>query len=266
MSMDGLAMLFGGRKRARALVKSLRFITIVTLQFFLATALAQGQAVPPDAQRQALGSLMTGGEVYVNESRAPSELTIFPGDTVRTSETGTAMLTTETKGSYQISTDSQVVFSGDPRYLAELKSGTISVQSTTVGKAVVRAGDFVVVPTVLNSQTVEKIERMADGSFLVTCSLGSIGIVTVQGAQGLFLEAGKSATISANNELVATDQPSQAPNTNPSPAPNQGTAQPVGRSYRTWIYIGLLGGGVAGVAVWAATRGSSPPVVSPAAP
>jgi len=209
---------------------------------------------------------MTAGEVFVNESRAPSELTIFSGDSVRTGETGTAMLTTETKGSYQIAANTQVAFSGDPRYLAELKSGAISVQSTSVGRAVVRAGDFVVVPTVLNSQTVEKIERMADGSFLVTCSLGSIGIVTIQGAQGLFVEAGKSATISANNELAAVGQPSPSPTPGPAPAPNQGPAQPVARSYRSWVYIGLVGGGVAGVAVWAATRGSSPPVVSPAAP
>jgi hypothetical protein len=236
----------------------------MTLQFLLVASLAQAQAVSPDAQRQALGSLMTGGEVYVNESRAPSELTIFSGDSVRTGETGTAMLTTETKGSYQISAGSQVAFSGDPRYLAELKLGAISVQSTSVGRAVVRAGDFVVVPTVLNSQTVEKIEKMADGSFLVTCMLGSIGIVTLQGAQGLFVEAGKSATISANNELVAVGQPSLTPG--PTPVPNQGPAQPVARSYRSWIYFGLVGGGAAGVAAWAATRGSSPAVVSPAAP
>ncbi len=259
-------MRFGSRRRSFTLAGSLRMLTIVTLQFLLTASLAQAQGGSAAGQRQVIGSLMTSGEVYVNETPAPSELTIFSGDSVRTGDSGTAMLTTEAKGSYQISNRSQVVFSGDPRYLAELKMGTISAESTSVGRAVVRAGDFVAVPTVLNSQSVEKIERMADGSFLVTCSLGSIGIVTVEGAQGLFLEAGKSATISAKNELSALNSQSTAQSPPPGSTQGQGAPQPVGRSYRSWIYLGLAGGGIAGAAVWAATKGSSPQVVSPAAP
>jgi hypothetical protein len=52
--------------------------------------------------------LTTDGGAYVDETPAPSELTIFSGDSLRTGETGTAQLTTETNGSYQISPRSLV--------------------------------------------------------------------------------------------------------------------------------------------------------------
>jgi hypothetical protein len=271
--MNRLAKLFEGRKQARDLIVPLRFIPIVTLQLLLFAALAQGQAVSPEAQRQVLGSLTTEGDVYVDESRAPSELTIFSGESLRTGETGTALLTTDTNGSYQISPGSQVDFTGDPRYLAELKSGTISVKSMRgQGRAVVRAGNFVVVPTILNAQTVEKIERMGDGSFLITCSLGNIGIVPMGGDPGLFLEAGQSARISAKNELVALEQPNQSPSQGPNQGPNQGPSQSKGtnspgvRSYRPLIYLGLAGGATAAIVVVATKHGANRPVVSPSSP
>jgi hypothetical protein len=269
--MNRLAMLFKGRKQASDLIVALRFIPIVTLQFLLFAASAQGQAVPPEAQRQVLGSLTTDGGAYVDETPAPSELTIFSGDSLRTGETGTAQLTTETNGSYQISPRSLVEFTGDPRYLAELKSGTISVKSMRgQGRAVVRAGEFVVVPTILDSQTVAKIERMGDGSFLITCSMGNIGIVPMQGVPGLFLEAGQSARISARNELVALEQPNQSPNPGqgPSQGPSQskGTSSPGGRSYRPLIYVGAVGGATAVVVVLATGHGANRPVVSPSSP
>src|SRR5579872_4638078 len=138
---------------------SLRLFLVLAMQVFVFAGLAHSQAAPPDSQRQGLGSFTTNGEVYVNDSRAPSELTLFGGDSVRTSSIGTALLTTSASSSYQISPSSEVAFAGDPRYTAELKSGGISVKSTSgAGRAVVRAKDFVIVPTILNSQTVYKIE------------------------------------------------------------------------------------------------------------
>src|SRR6202021_1535438 len=102
------------------------------------------------------------GEVYVNETKAPTELTIFPGDTVRTGPTGTAMLTTSTGNSFQIPAQSQVVFAGDPRYFAELKVGTISVKA--LGGAAVLAGNSAVVPTTRIKPKPKTIKKKAEGS------------------------------------------------------------------------------------------------------
>src|SRR6202162_2369842 len=142
------------------------FITrpALLLPFLLLAASAHGQVASPDPQRQSLGSLNSSGEVFVNGTRAPSELTIFPGDAVRTGETGTAILTTSGNNSFQISRQSQVVFAGDPHYFAELESGGISVKSLEgTSGAVVRAGNFAVVPTNRNERTTATIEKLTDG-------------------------------------------------------------------------------------------------------
>src|SRR3984893_8183405 len=158
------AIRFKVRKQTRGIVTALRFMPLFIFQVISLIIPAHGQAVSPEPPRQSIGSMNAVGEVFVNESRAPSELTIFSGDTVRTGETGTAMLTTSGQSSLQISHGSQVVFAADPRYFAELKLGTIFAKSLggTAGTAV-RTGNFVVVPTNRNEQTTVTIERMADG-------------------------------------------------------------------------------------------------------
>ena len=253
--MNRSAILLGVRKRTRDLVTPLHFMVALSLQILLLATAAHSQAVSPDPQRQSLGSLNSVGEVFVNESRAPSELTIFSGDVVRTGETGTAILTTSGNSSFQISHQSQVVFTGDPYYFAELKLGTIFVKSLGgTGGAVVRAGNFVVVPTNRNEQTTATIERMADGSFLVTCLAGNVGVISRREAPGLFLQAGQSARISPKNELVALEKPTLAP------------IQSAGRSHRLWIYLGLAGGGIAAGTAAALAHGGAHPPISPSSP
>ena len=250
-------ILFGAPTRPGTgdLIKPFHFMAGLTLQFLLLATTAHGQAVSTDQQRQTLGSLNSAGEVFVNESRAPSELTIFPGDTLRTGDTGTAILTTNGENSFQIAHQSQVVFSGDPHYFAELKLGTISVKSLGgTNGAVVRAGNFVLVPANRNERTTAIIERMGDGSFLVTCSAGNVEVVPLQEASGLFLQAGQSARISAKGELAALETPAS------------GTAPSAGRSRRFWVYLGLAGGGIAAGTAAAVVLGENHPPVSPVSP
>ncbi len=220
---------------------------------------AFGQGVSPDAQRQTLGSLNSAGEVFVNEMRAPSELTIYSGDTVRTGQTGTAMLTASGDSSFQLSPSSQAVFAGDPRYFAELKTGTISIKALGgSGGAAVRAGNFAIVPTNRNERTMTTIERMADGSFLVTCSAGNVGIIPMNQAAGLFLQAGQAARISSAGELAAVQAPASAT--------TRVSTSSAGKNRTFWIFLGLAGAGAtAGVAVALATASSHSPV-SPSAP
>lgn len=246
------------RRQTYHLAVTLLFATAIAIPSLLCAAPAPKQGGSPDAQRQILGSLNSAGEVYVNESKAPTELTIFAGDTVRIGQTGTAMLTTSNGNSFQISALSQVVFAGDPRYFAELKMGTISVKvpGGTSGAAV-RAGDSAIVPTNRNERTVVTIERTANGSFLVTCTMGNIGILPMNQSQGLFLQAGQAARISPNGELSA-DQ-------GPAGSTASGAAQTAGKRHMAWIYVGMAGAG-AGAAAGIALAVANHSPVSPSAP
>lgn len=251
------------RKRNRNAVKA-TFFALAFVQLTLTLpALARAQGASLDGQRQSLGSLTSSGEVHVNQSPAPSELTLYSGDSVRTGETGTATLTTPEDKSFQISRNSEVAFTEDAHYFAELKSGTIAVKSVggSAG-AVVRTGNFVVVPTNRNERTILTIESTADGAFLVTCTAGNVGILPLQGGSGLFLQAGRAARISPQGQLTAVDAAAPAV----TPASTSAPAQSAGRSHRLWLYLGLAGGGVAaGTAAAIAASGNHPPM-SPSSP
>ena len=78
---------------------------------------------PQEEQRKALGSLTTVGEVQVNGMAVASDSTIFAGDILRSSGTGSATLTWAGKGSLQISANTEIMFTSKPQYDAELKLG-----------------------------------------------------------------------------------------------------------------------------------------------
>jgi hypothetical protein len=249
------ARLIAVQNRTGSRVTPISFLLVFAMQFLLLATSAFAQGASPDPQRQILGSLISTSEVFVNDSPAPSEVTIFSGDTIRTGETGTAMLTISGNNSLQISRQSQVAFTGDARYIAELKSGMISVKSTGgAAGSVVRAGNFVAVPTNRNEQTVVTIEKVADGSYLVNCSAGNVGILPLQQGAGLILQVGRSARISANGELVAVEL---------SPP---GAALPTARNHKVWIYAGLAGGGIAAGVAAAIIASEKHTPVSPSAP
>jgi len=243
------------QKNFRRPAGPLLFVPVIGLQLLLLTASAHGQGVAPDPQRQSLGSLSSVGDVFVNESPAPSELTIYSGDTVRTGPSGAAILTAVGNNSFQVSRQSSVVFTGDSRYFAELKSGTISMKSSGgTAAAVVRAGNFVVVPTNRNEQTSATIEGTADGAFLVTCLGGSVGVIPLGQVSGLFLQTGQSARISAKGELAAAATPGPP------------TPQSAGKSHAGWILFGLAGAGAATGIALAVVNGGTHAPVSPTAP
>jgi hypothetical protein len=250
-------------KRMRSLVKAAFFTLAFAQQLLLLATLAHAQGASPDAQRPNLGSLTSNGEVYVNQSRAPSELTLYSGDSVRTGDTGAATLTTAEDKSFQIAHNSEVAFTEDAHYFAELKSGAIAIKSLgATSGAAVRAGNFVVVPTNRNERVILTIEKTADGSFLVACSAGNVGIVPLQEGSGLFLQPGRSARISPQGQLTAVEAGAPAI----TPVSTAAPAQSAGRSHRLWLYLGLAGGGIAAGTAAAIAAGGNHPPVSPSAP
>lgn len=265
-SSDGVrvthfAALPKNKTRRRVSTPSVTLSTILALQLLLFPTLVRGGPGSQDQERQPLGSLSVTGVVYVNESRAPGESTIFSNDMLRTSETGTATFTTSGKGSLKIASQSRVAFPGNPQYAAELKSGTVVMSSVSGSTGIsLRAGDSVVVAVTAGEQSTSKIEKASDGSFLVTCLEGSIGVVPLLGANGLFIQAGQAVKISPQGELTAVEQPPASP----APAQQSGVQK---KSNAGWIILAVAGGGGAAGAAAALGHGkggSSP--VSPAGP
>jgi hypothetical protein len=227
------------------------------------------QARTRSQEHQPLGSLSSVGEVYVNNSPAPADATIFTGDTVRTGATGTATSTSSVEGTFQVLPGSQIAFNGGDQYVAELQTGAVVVSSQRGPQGLsVRAGSYTVVGATEGEQASAKIERKADGSFAVTCLGGSMILVpTGVGSSGLLIQAGQTVDISTQGKLSSVKEaaapppaPGQAPST-PSPAPAS-----TGISNTTkWVIAGVAIAGGAGAAL-ALAGGHKSSSVSPSDP
>jgi hypothetical protein len=239
------------------------------------------------AQNQALGSVTTVGSVSINGVPAPADLTIFPGDTLKTNDNGSAAFSIGGKGSFKILSNSEMVFPPDPRYSAELKAGSVVMNSFNGATDVsLRVANYVVAPVIEAQQSTSQIVRHADGSFTVTCLEGSVGLIPLEGATGRVLQSGESVNILPSGELdiakVTGPHPGAAPKqtptpeNTPSPAEKASTTQPPPEApvppvqhkdkTKEYILIGVIAGGAVGIAaaVAGAGHGSSP--VSPSTP
>jgi len=229
-----------------AKIHAVIFVLLQLLALYqLSSALAYG--APQEQQRQALGSLTTVGEVYVNNAVAPSDAPIFAGDVLRSAGTGSATFTWSGKGSLQIYPNTEIVFTGEPQYAAELKFGRVVMNSWYGATGLnVRAGNSVVLAVAEGEQSVSNIEAPSDGSFLVTCEAGSVGVIPLQGENGIFIQAGQSVSISAQGELSAMG-PQAAPSAGPISKESVREVR-APRSYRRWILIALGTAGAGAVA------------------
>jgi len=238
---------------------SVTFLHFVVLSFLLFPALVHARAASQEQTKQPLGSLSAVGQVYVGNTVAPSQSTIFTGDAVRTDPMSTATFTMSGKGSFAIAAGSQLVFAGTQQYVAELKSGIV-VMSSESGTAGInlRTGSYVVVAVTRGESTTGKIESAADGSFLISCSEGSIGVVPLQGPPtGTFLQPGQSVTISPQGELSSPTGAAAASTTTPGTS-NPPPPSPTKNSHTAWIILGIAGGaGAAAAAAAAAGHGGS---------
>jgi len=247
----------GCPRRAKISTRIVAVVSLLSLQLSFLPGDAHAGAAAQEQEKQPLGSLSSAGQVYVNGGLAPAESTIFTGDTIRTEEAGIATFSPSGKGSIKITAHSQVVFAGTQQYFAELKSGMVVMGSLSGSTGVsLRAGKYVVVAVAEGEQSTSKIESAADGSFTVTCLQGSVGILPLEGANGLFLQAGQLLTISPQGEPSAVKE-APAPSTNPA------STVAKKKSNAGWIALALAGGGGAGVAAALAGHKSSGTSVSP---
>jgi hypothetical protein len=232
-------------------------LALLVISNLLSPAIAQAGA--RSQEHQPLGSLSSVGEVYVNNSPAPADSTIFSGDTVRTGTAGTATFTSSAQGTFQILAQSQIAFNGGDQYVAELQSGTVVMSSMRGPQGLnLRLGSFTAVGVTDGEQSTSKVEKAADGTFAVTCLDGSVILVPTTGSNGLLMQAGQTVSISGQGQLSAVKETSTAPANPPA-----GTVQQK-KNYTLWI---LVGAGAAGAAGAAAALGggkhSSTPPISP---
>jgi len=228
--------------RASFFPRSFRSISalLLALPLTCAAALAQGQQ-----QKAPLGSLTSTGEVHVNGVPAPPDSTIFAGDMVDTGENGSATFTISGKGDLKISRQTQLAFSGSAQYAAELKAGTVVLDSSSGPSGVtLLAGNYVVVPAARDQITSAKIDGPANGAFRVSCLTGTVALVGLQGGSGQVLQSGEAINISSQGI---------------SPASSSSGHQ------KRWIILGLAGGGAAAGIAAAASHGSKQSV-SPSTP
>jgi hypothetical protein len=185
------------------------FLLTMGLQGFLLSAPA-GAAAPAQDQGQRkypLGSLSATGEVYVNDKPVPVESTVFPGDTVRTGQNSTAIFTMTGNGTLKIGSLTQVALVGEPQFAAELQSGTAVIDSLSGPSGIkLRVGGVVVVPAVRSRVTSAKIERQADGTYVVTCLDGDISTLALQGTAGRLLEAGEAVSVTPAGQMLVQKQ------------------------------------------------------------
>ena len=245
---------------------TLRLLPTIAVVFSLTATAAQAGA--RSQEKQPLGSLTSVGEVYVNNSPAPADGTIFSGDTIRTGATGTATFTSSVEGTLQVASGSQIAFNGGDQFTAELQAGTVVVSSPRGPQGLsVRAGSDTVVGATEGELSSAKIERRADGSFTVTCVGGSMILVpTGEGTSGLLIQSGQMVEISAQGKLSSVKEaaaPLPAPGGTPATPPAVTTG---GISNTTkWIIAGVAIAGGAGAAL-AVAGGHKSSSVSPATP
>jgi len=241
---------------------------LIVIVLFLFPALSSSQVVPSkvspqEKEREPLGSLTSVGEVYVNDSVAPAEITLFSGDRVRAGASGSATFNMSGKGSLKLSPGSQVLFTGRYEYTAQLEAGAVLMNSVSGPNGLtLRIGNDVLVPSVKERTALASIDRAPDGSFLVTCSDGAIGVLALEGTSGQFLQIGQSVSVAPNGALFpVVDQQTV---TSVPKGKNSG-ARSAGRSYMGWALVGLAGAGAAGAAA-ALSHGGGKQSISPASP
>ena len=255
-------MLKKGLKRPAKICLRSVFLQLLILHFSF--GLAYGAAYPgqePD-QRQALGSLTTTGEVYLNTSEAPAQATVLAGDVLRTSPGGTAMFTLAGNGSLRISPITEIVFAGGAQYAAELKLGKVVMNSFNGPMGItLRAGSSVVVAVAEDEQSTSSIEAPSDGSFLISCLGGSVGVIPLQGGKGIFIREGQSVSVSPQGELSA-----MSAQVAPAAALGSTETAPAARqkhSHARWILIGVGAAGAVAAAAILSARGSGASVNTP---
>lgn len=216
-----------------------------------------------------IGSIQMQGSVFLNGTAGATGATVFTGDSLRTGPDGSALVNMPGRGSIVLAANSEVTFpaAGTGSHLAVLHSGKIAFRLLPeASETTAEFGKLVLRPVI--GQGVEyEIEIAADGSAIVRCLNGALGIIEIEGTNSTFLSAGQSAKISSTGVAELIPSPSATPPPNSQVQATQRPAKPAagGTSHSTKVILVVAAIGVSAVvAVLIVERVKSP--VSPSAP
>jgi hypothetical protein len=152
------------------------------------------------------------------------------------------------KGTLKIAPLSQVVFSGDLQFTAELEAGTIALNTIAGPSGLsLRIGNYVAVPYSRSQSTTIEVTRAPNGAVIVACVAGTAGLLTVEGQVGQYLQAGQSMTVSDSSSFLPERKKSSV------------------TSHAGWLLGGLGAAGAAAALAFLA-HGTTGQPVSPSAP
>ncbi|HEY2547324.1 MAG TPA: hypothetical protein VGI46_14745 [Candidatus Acidoferrum sp.] len=200
----------------------------------------------------------------MNDSLAPAESTIFSGDKLRSGDSGNATFNMSGKGTLKISAHSQVMFSGNYQFTAELEAGTVVLSSLSGPYGMtLRIGNYVLVPAIREQSATVKVDRAPDGSFTVSSLDGGVGVLTLDAKAGQFIQTGQALTISSRGELSPVYTIGSRRSSGPLGSAQ--TAKSGTNLHSGWLLLGLAGAGAAAAAAELA-HGGGKQSVSPSVP
>jgi hypothetical protein len=204
----------------------------------------------------AIGSLQSRGEVFVGGVPATSEVTLFPGEVIRTGDDGAANLAIRDRGLLVIAANTEIAFppgqSGGP--LASLHSGIIALRLSAKAMPTSIELGKIALTTASNTAAAAEVEMSADASAHVRCLAGSVGLIAVKSVQPVFLKPGEEATTSADGKIAVIGADASA------------AGIPAAAGTSKAASIALLAGGGAAAGVAALITVSHAPPMSPTAP
>jgi hypothetical protein len=235
--------------------------------FLLLFSIVPTPAQTPD--HKGIGVIQAQGSVILNSAPATAGVTIYPGDSVRTGWDGSALVSLADRGSLVIAANSDITFlpASLGSHFVALRRGNFALRLPREAPEITAEFGKLVLRPVIGLEVEFDVEIAADGSALVRCINGAVGIMEAQGADSVFLNSGESAEISASG-VAGRIRPSVAlsPNSNISSAPSPSGTPPGGKSHVDWIIVGVGGAGVAAlVAVLVSEHRNTSPI-SPSVP
>jgi hypothetical protein len=225
--------------------------------------------IPAPAQTtdsKGIGVVQVQGSVSLDGTTAATGATIFPGDSIQTGPDGSVLVNMPGRGSLVIAANSSIIFPPVTQgsHLVALQRGkfALHILSEAAGTTA-EFGKFVLRP-IIGQGAEYDVEIAPDGSALVRCFTGTIGIIEAQGANSTFLNAGQSAQISATGSVERIGA-AGAPPPNSTPPPSSTSPSGKSKSYVGWIILAAAAGGVAAVVAVVVSE-HKPATVSPSSP
>lgn len=174
-------------------------VALMALLSFCLSAPAWARPMPQQNARRAIGSLTVTGGVELNGEVISTETTVYAGDSISTREDGAATLALGDRGEFEIGPLTQIVFRVDSQYAAQLNLGTVRFDALAEdSNLAVRAGDYIVSASPdAAAETAATVRRTSDGYGLVSCTKGSVHVVSLEGDTSLALRAGQSTSLAA---------------------------------------------------------------------